>query len=254
MRPLLPAFLFLAGCLASLHSQDTVSEPVQSNPSDPAYKVLFESGLYQETIELLESSMAGSPEGLQGDYVRYLAYSYILTGAKDRAVTLFQRMLTQDPDFSLDPIRTSPKLFEVFHRARAEWLGSGAGRLAQLRKREVQDSLKALQAARMAEALRWRFSPLDLSPGGAGQFRRGRTTRGRVWLGIQGALLTGSILAYAKRRTYWDDRTGWDAARADDNRFYTNLYRVQFGLFGLAWAAGIGDLFLFPSRHRGDSP
>lgn len=249
----LKVLLFIGACWVAAAAQDGAAS-AQSNPSDPAYKVLFESGLYREAINLLEANLAQTPDFLNPDYVRYLAYCYILTAQKEKAVILFQRMLSQEPDFTLDPIRTSPKIFEVFHAARTEWLSSDAGRLALIRKKAVQDSLKAAQAARLAEALRWRFSPIDLLPGGAGQFRRGLKTRGTLFLGLQGALLTGSVLAYAKRRTYWNDATGWDAAQADDNRFYTNFYRVQFGLFGLAWAAGLGDLFLFSSRNQGTLP
>ncbi len=53
---------------------------------------------------------------------RYLAITYIALGEEEKAENCFERMLTLNRDYHIDPERVSPKVFMLFEKVRRAWL------------------------------------------------------------------------------------------------------------------------------------
>ena len=53
---------------------------------------------------------------------RYLAITYIALGEEEKAENCFERMLTLNRDYHIDPERVSPKVFMLFEKVRRTWL------------------------------------------------------------------------------------------------------------------------------------
>jgi tetratricopeptide (TPR) repeat protein len=246
-------FLVGAILISQTPAQEDKKDIVTAKKDEPAYKVLFESGFYQEAIDYLETRLREAPDSNFQEHAKYLAFCLILTGRANEAGTVFRDILEKDPGFSLDPIRTSPKIYEVFSAARSQW--------ASARPAAAPDTLAAsdtavapapVAAAAPAEpdivpatlpppaARPWYRIPVCLAPGGAGQFYHRQNVKGTVFAGLQAAGLGLSIWAFSQK----DPDYGW----TPDNENYNILFRVQFGVFAAAWAAGVIDALLFERK------
>jgi tetratricopeptide (TPR) repeat protein len=92
--------------ICQIPAQDDKKDIVTAKKDEPAYKVLFESGFYQEAIDYLETRLREAPDSNFQEHAKYLAFCLILTGRADEAGTVFQDILEKDLEFALDPIRT----------------------------------------------------------------------------------------------------------------------------------------------------
>jgi hypothetical protein len=231
----------------------------QAKSDAPVYEVLFEKGFYSEAIEYLEVKLqAAHPDTNIQEYQKYLAFCYILTEQKHRAKILFRDILNRDYTFTLDPIRTSPKIYKVFHAAQNQWKGENKVRVDSLR--QVADS--AVKAALKQEGLQasgtetfskslfspWYRAPLYVTPFGSGQFYNRQTKKGLALFLIQSLSLGSSIWAFNKRyRDFHDDETGWQTGHVK----YSNIHRIQFGVFLLAYGYSVFDSFWHRVRLPG---
>ncbi|MFO8072910.1 MAG: LysM domain-containing protein [Polyangia bacterium] len=82
----------------------------------------FAAGRYVEIVAIAQNLLGGGaltvPQRI-GVY-KYLAFAYVALGQRELAVEAFASALELQPAMELSPITTSPKIIEVFRRARDE--------------------------------------------------------------------------------------------------------------------------------------
>lgn len=254
LRPA-PALLAILVLSATL-SAETGGEMVPSSPEEPVYKVLFESGFYAQALEYIESRLDNLPDSSWVEHRKYGAFCLILLERRDEAVEAFGQILTRDPSFNLDPIYTSPKIYEVFRDAQKQWqaLHPPADTVSTdtvaVDTAAPSDTAQAV-ALLMQDTLEPPVTraPLYLLPGGVGQFHNGQRAKGFVLLGIQLAGLVGSVATYQYRDNLQDPDYGWYEGNRDDLDTYTTAYRLEFGVFLAAYLYSVIDAFATGGRE-----
>ncbi|MDF1565105.1 MAG: LysM domain-containing protein [Deltaproteobacteria bacterium] len=87
----------------------------------------LDQGAYEEVVELLEPLLDEVPESdltRQRDLRLALATALVALGRRGEASSHLQRLIELDPDTSLDPVATSPKILQAFGRAQEAWAES----------------------------------------------------------------------------------------------------------------------------------
>jgi len=203
---------------------------MDSNKDKMTYTELYESGYYAEVIAILSDTADTIivDDAELENRKKILAFSLILFGMKDAAIEVFWSMLDKNHSFNLDPILTSPKIYEVFSETRRLWNEAFAANAA-LKHSPITDL-----------ALRGRI----LLPFGTGQYVTGNKKKGIIFSIIQAGALGGSVWAYDKRNSYYDPQYGWYNENRDEMNYYTNIMRVQFGIFVAAYIWSVVDAYL----------
>lgn len=204
----------LASC-ARLLAADAGSDRLKS------VAVLYDQGRYQQAADSAAAALADS-SGLDGEtnsfLLTYLSFSLVALGREAEAEDEFLRLLAMQPKLELNPEFVSPKIIEVFKRAR--------GRIRTQPPVRKQDDAPLFAKSRpsKAQAL-WRSI---LWPGW-GQRHRGSRLKASVLqgaslgaLGAWGALELGTSRARneyldgtepAQIQSSYDSYNGWYRAR-----------------------------------------
>ncbi|MFA6549547.1 MAG: hypothetical protein WCT39_06445 [Candidatus Margulisiibacteriota bacterium] len=249
--------------IGTAFSQDTVSKAelttqVSSSDTDTAYnyKNLYENGFYEDAIRILEAALNKNEKNMSEEPLQILAFSYIIVGRRNDAFSIFKKILVYNPDFTLDPILTPPRFYELFHEARSEWFASPEGQTILLKKKAKEDSLKTEMMKNMLSSLRKIDYPgivFSILPGGAGQFYHKEPIKGSVIFLIQAAALGACIWSYNKREDIKDPQFGWTPENLEANDRYVKYMRVELSIFSIAWIYGIVDAFTYKEpkeKHR----
>ena len=213
----------------------------------PQYRRLYEQGYYREAIGLLKER-----EEQQGfadaSMLQYRAFCEILLGNHAVAESLFCVLLDRDTLFSLDPVLTSPRLFEVYAHARLTW---------NARRREAgppegyavapPDSVaKGPTAGAEHAAQGMRPSghavlpvALRLLPAGVGQVLNQRPLWGVVSGALQLGALGTSVALYRYRSSLYDDQWGIHDGNRERYLRVTRGYRGGLYLAVSAFAASV---------------
>ncbi len=86
-------------------------------------KLHYNNGEYESAITQLENALQYLKQLNQNEQVeayKYLAFSYVAFGDREKAKEQFKRALDLDPKLELDPATVSPKIIKVFEEAKAE--------------------------------------------------------------------------------------------------------------------------------------
>ncbi len=137
----------------------------------------YDRGRYQEAAQAAALALADT-SGLDRETITYLrtyrAFSLVALGQEGEAEAEFLRLLAANPKLELNPEFVSPKIIEVFRRARAK-----SGLRERSRERPIYQQLRPPKAQALWRSLLWP---------GWGQRYRGSRTKASV---LQG----GSIAA-----------------------------------------------------------
>jgi tetratricopeptide (TPR) repeat protein len=258
MRSLL-WLLVLTFCTAAAAQEAALAGDSATVAADTAYnyKSLYENGFYDEAAKALEIMIKQSPDSAGEDPLKTLAFTYILLGRPMEARVIFKTLLSRNQDFSLDPIMTPPRFFEVFHQARAEWLVSAEGQSVLKRKKAQEDSVRTVLFTNVAkQPLLFKLKvlgespvvriPISLLPGGAGQFYNGKPLKGAAFLAAECASLAASIWAYYRYKDVADPQYGYTPSNRPAARKYINYMRIGFGTFSLVYLGGVVEAFINP--------
>jgi hypothetical protein len=252
--------LALGLCAAFAWGADTLTARAAAAPdSEPAYKSLYENGFYSQAIEDLSGKIKSSPDSLKQEYYRYLAYSYIATERIVEARALFMEMLVADSAFTLDPVRTSPKIYEVFRAALSEWQkqhqpvlpDSSAAIPLVVRDTASRPAPQppAYAANPKKAPLEWVYIPVSLLPGGAGQFYNGANLKGAAISGVQAVCLGLAAWSYQKKNDSYSDRFGWYQDNKGQYETYLRLTQAGVVSFTVGYLYGICDALLHHKKQ-----
>jgi hypothetical protein len=251
--------------LALWSAAEEPREVATVSDEEPAHKVLFESGFYAEALEYLDGRIESADSSEWQEYQKYRAFCLILTGQRERADTVFCSMLDRDSSFALDPLMTSPKIYEVYFAAKQSWRArnpfpADAARgdtLSADSARGPADSSSA-GAGRTAAVERgdtaagdeWYRVPLYFLPGASGQFYNRDVKKAVPLLAVQTLGLVGSIVTYAARSSHYHDDYGWYEGNAREYENYTTAYRVEFSVFLVSYVYSVVDAFVSHRRRE----
>jgi hypothetical protein len=167
---------------------------------------------------------------------KFIAFSLIAQGKPEIAREHFKSILNIDPEFSLDPIYTSPKILVVFNDTKQVFLAD-----KKLSNKEVTLASKNSQAPITYRAI--------VFPGWE-QSHAGRTTIGSFFLGAGvaalGAGITFEILRGSSRQEYLAATVPSDI-RSKYN-IYNRYYKAEiasFAAFAVVYIASEIDVFAF---------
>jgi hypothetical protein len=165
-----------------------------------------------------------------------IAFSLIAQGKPDIAREHFKSILTIDPEFSLDPVYTSPKILVVFNETKQSFLSS--------RKFSNDDSTIRLKNSRTSISYRTILFP------GWEQFHAGRTATGYIFLGAGvaalGAGISFEILRGSARKEYLAAMSPSDInSKYDDYNRYYKAEIASFVAFAIVYVASEIDVFAF---------
>lgn len=167
----------------------------------------FEFGAWAEAAGIVQQFLSAHPAPPEGDALlayRILGISEWHLGDKAHARAAFVALLSEDPDFKLDPFLVPPPIVEFLEEVRREHeptLGPLREQKKMLREQErlADEARRRLLAEERARTgppskvirLQERVYALNWLPFGAGQFQNGQTGKGAAF--AAGELALGAI-------------------------------------------------------------
>ncbi len=228
----------------------------QERPVHPGVQVLktYLQNFEYEKIVRAATPLLKQPEALsESDRIelyRLKGMAHYSLMEMDQAMTSFIALLRLDPDYEMDPVRTSPKILNFFNQIKDHLSAT-------------QDDSTTIPTPTHIDTVRVTITPPSDRPEiawslllpGAGQWRQGQKTRG--------ALLTTSALLSLGATVYYTLETR--SARSDylnetdpdkmDSRY--NRYNSAFQkrnasalIYTLVWAVAQVDLLVFEHESR----
>jgi hypothetical protein len=258
-------FVLISLCTAGFSAPDTLRQSMDTDQTEPAYKVFYENGFYHEAIELLRTKIAERPDTVNSDYFTYLAFCYTASGQQDSAIDAFCTILDNDSAFFLDTITTSPKILHVFTDAQTQWSArrSSPDRsslpvallepLPSKAANPVEVSVDTALGPSLGPELKttgWRYFAFACIPGGAGQFYNHHPIRGSVLLALQAIGLAVGYWSYQKRGDYYDAQYGWGDWNRNEYEKYSDFSKAGFGVFITAYAFSVADCIIHIRKTR----
>lgn len=231
---------FLLNLSGVLSSQDALREVGE----------LYYQGYYERAIQKTDSLLAEDIDtDLSANLHKYAGFCYVALEQNDKAIGEFRLMLELDSTLTLDPLKVSPKIVQVFEEARADFLTT----FAQPPKDTLgvvtsQDSLEIESPLSFRRAVL--FS--TLTPG-LGQVYSGNKLKGWGFIIGEGLSMAGLVVSQIctiNARDAYVQATEPDDIEAK-YRVYNNWYRTRNALGGLSigiWVSAPLDLVFFPPR------
>ena len=249
-------FVFISLCTAGLSAPDTLRQSMDTDETEPAYKVFYENGFYLEAIELLRTKIAERPDTVNLDYLEYLAFCYAASGRQDSAIDVFNTILDCDSAFYLDTVTTSPKILRVLTDAKAQWRARksspdrSSSPVALLKPlpskvttplKDSADTASVPSLGPEPKSIDWKGYIFACAPGGAGQFHSHHPVRGSVLLALQALGFAGGYWAYQKRGDYYDAQHGLGDWNRYEYEKYSGFSMAGFGVFISAYVVSVAD-------------
>ncbi|MCG3171932.1 MAG: hypothetical protein GMKNLPBB_00073 [Myxococcota bacterium] len=169
----------------------------------------YDAGQYKSAVgaleNLLQSGSLADPARIK-EALELLGAAYFYLDDREAAREPFTRLLIQNPDHELDPVRYPPPMRAFYARIREEKKAE-LDSLIEERKRQDEIKRKMLEAERARQAERRKvyidrvyrenLYALNFFPFGVGQFQNQQPAKGWIFLSIQTAGLAANISGYA---------------------------------------------------------
>lgn len=254
------AVLFTFIYLSIIGAADSLRQPLEFDTLEPAYKVFYENGFYDEAIELLRSKIKTPLSPADSELIKYKAYCFIGSGKNDSAIAAFFTLLNIDSSFYLDPVLTSPKIIAVYNEAIAKWKKNkdiAEAKLTQFPEKQSGVTGNQNIEKNVSELLivgsdvlmphfnsTWYQYPLCVLPGGVNQFYKKRAVYGAVTLALQTAGVLVAYGCYKKRDSHYDEKYGWYDGNRGDYIRYGVISKIGLGTFAITYTLSVIDNFL----------
>jgi tetratricopeptide (TPR) repeat protein len=199
----------------------------QKVPEDSLVRILerakayYNGGEYEYAIKELEKALQYLKQLKQVDQVeayKYLAFSYVAFGDRNKAKETFKKALALDPQVELDPATVSPKIIKVFEEAKSEM-----AKVTPTPKPPVVEPEKppTARAEVSTFSATWRSCCLP----GWGQMYKGDGSKGKkimIAAGLTGGL---SIISITVREITYNNYLDADPHNPDEIKDAYNLYK-----------------------------
>ncbi|HON09327.1 MAG TPA: hypothetical protein PLE24_00560 [Chitinispirillaceae bacterium] len=265
--------LLLIICLFTVSpGNDLPPEGFPENVEEPAYKVLYESGFYEQAIELLQTKIKAVPDSADMEYLKYLAFCFTAIEQKDSAEVVFLRLLGIDKSFYLDTILTSPIILDVFNSAKEKLALSNdsTGNMAVTEDSLKEDSDTFVQAEAVLQVHSgsiaaevsdtsgvvlttrndWYNIPLCFVPLGITQFQYHKPVRGILFSVLQVAGIGAGIWAYHKMKNSYNPEYGWYSGNRSEYERYSLICRTSMLMFTGVYAGTVADGLVLNLKSR----
>jgi len=230
----------------------------------------FEFGAWAEAAGIVQQFLSAHPTPAEADAVvayRILGISEWHLGDKAHARSAFVALLSEDPDFKLDPFLVPPPIVEFLEEVRREHeptLGPLRDQKRMLREQErlADEARRRLLAEERARTgppskvirLQERVYALNWLPFGAGQFQNGQTAKGTAFAAGElalGAINVAAILVHDQLINDPGNRclpsqagcepTGYTASARSRLRVVDAIKYTSAGLFWALYGLGVYD-------------
>lgn len=218
-----------------------VSSASGQEPLDPLSRVveLYNQGNYREAADSARSRLAGQPElgnDAREQLLIYLAFSLVALGQEAEAEDSFMELIRLDPRLELNPEFVSPKIIDVFRRAKTKTAPSQTNAPpAPLLKRSRPAKVQVF----------WR----SLLWPGWGQRHRGSRLKGSILQGSSlGAAAGWAVLELGTRQARTNYLESTDPLEIEKKyRTYNNWYRARnfaVNLVAAIWLYNVVDVLI----------
>lgn len=222
-------------------------------------KNAFEAGEYEEAInrfnELLESGLENPSLTLETH--KLLGISYLFTRNLEAAETHFTILLTQSPDYSLDPLLYPIEVVDFFtaikqknqarfdQLAKAQAIEEKKRRIEEERRRKAE--IEKLKRNVYLERERKQHSKLvAILPYGTGQFQNGQKLKAALFLSSELLLTVTAITSYALHSALRSiDHPDESELYEKKEKVYRITNHVSVGVLAGVMVAGIVDALYF---------
>lgn len=232
--------LVLVGFAFAQVSEDSLEHMLQRA------KLYYSNGEYESAISELENALQYLKQLESTDQVeayKYLAFSYVAFGDKEKAKKQFKRALALEPRMELDPTIVSPKIIKVFEEAKAEMKIESTPVQPEPPKPVVPAGKK--RVSKTSALMRSCCVP------GWGQMYKGYSSKGKrimIASGITfGTSVFSLIMREAAHNAYLDIEKGAPQHEFNDAykkyRVWYNITAINLTLFGVVYAYNIYDVF-----------
>jgi len=232
--------LILVGFAFAQVSEDSLEHMLQRA------KLYYSNGEYESAISELESALQFLKQLESTDQVeayKYLAFSYVAFGDKEKAKKQFKRALALEPTMELDPTIVSPKIIKVFEEAKAEMKIEPSPVEPKPPKPVIPAGKK--RVSKTKALMRSCCVP------GWGQMYKGYSSKGKKIMIASGITFGTSVFSLIMREAahngYLDIEKGAPQYEFDDAykkyKTWHNITAVNLTLFGIVYAYNIYDVF-----------
>ncbi len=198
-------------------------------------KLYYNNGEYENAIKQLEDALQYLKQLNQTEQVeayKYLAFSYVAFGDKERAKEQFKKALMLDPKLELDPATVSPKIIKVFEEAKAEMvLVTPKPPTVQPPAKPTKPVVQPAQVSTTGALLRSCCLP------GWGQMYKGESSKGKKLMIATAILLPTAVISSSiqevKHKKYLDIEPG----NEDEMDQAYKEYRLWYNIAAISWGS-----------------
>ncbi|MCX7994281.1 MAG: tetratricopeptide repeat protein [candidate division WOR-3 bacterium] len=199
-------------------------------------KVYYNNGEYENAIKQLEVALQYLKQLNQNEQVeayKYLAFSYVAFGNKEKAKEQFKKALSLDPKLELDPATVSPKIIKVFEEAKAEMVPV-VSPPAPPSPKPVQPAVQSKSVSISGALLRSCCLP------GWGQLYKGESSKGKKMAIAAVVLFPTTLLATSIQNARHEDYLNVEPGNEDEMDRAYNEYRLWYNISAICWLSYLG--------------
>ncbi len=202
-------------------------------------KSYYNNGEYENAIKQLENALQYLKQLNKNEQVeayKYLAFSYVAFGDKEKAKEQFKKALNLDPKLELDPATVSPKIIKVFEEAKAEIVSiTPAPQPVQTPSvKPVQPFAKKGIVSTSGALLRSCCLP------GFGQMYKGESSKGKVMIITTAVLFPTTLIATSIQNVKHDEYLNIEPGNKDGMDRAYKEYRTWYNISAICWLSFLG--------------
>ncbi|MEO0129320.1 MAG: tetratricopeptide repeat protein [candidate division WOR-3 bacterium] len=202
-------------------------------------KLYYNNGEYESAIKQLESALQYLKQLNKNEQVeayKYLAFSYVAFGDKEKAKEQFKKALTLDPKLELDPATVSPKIIKVFEEAKAEMIAITPvpQPVQPTPPKPVEPVVKPKSVSTSAALLRSCCLP------GWGQMYKGEDSKGKIMIITTAILFPTTLFATSIQNVKHENYLKIEPGNEDEMDRAYKEYRAWYNISAICWLGFFG--------------
>jgi len=220
-------FLTLAACGLSFAQQVSGDSLVKLLEQA---KNFYNGGEYEKAITELEQALQFLKQLNQLDQVeayKYLAFSYVAFGDKEKAKEQFRLALKLDPKMELDPSVVSPKIIKVFEEVKSEFAANPPPVTPPVKPPVKPPVVPPVAQTHKSEAV---STAMSCCIPGLGQMYRGEKAQGTTLMIMGGATLVSFVVSAGVAEQKHKDYLNIDPGDTDAMDQAYKAYRIWFNV------------------------